>query len=233
MKKCLEISNSISSILFWSIMSFILVASIVLLYFTNKDLYMFLSQEDSFFENATAILYFVAGSLLIISSLSKVKRSKIFWKEILTLLLGLFFMFIAGEEISWGQRIFNLGTPEILKEYNVQNEITIHNIKFLSNSFSVHRLLNIFGLLNGIVFPLLYNFNKSFRKLLNILNFPIVPLSCSVLFGIAILYEIIISELYHHWVHAEVKEYLFSVGFFIFSISLYRGKNRLEDRHPA
>jgi hypothetical protein len=40
--------------------------------------------------------------------------------------LGVFF--ITMEEISWGQRLLNLETPENLATVNVQNEITLHNI---------------------------------------------------------------------------------------------------------
>lgn len=231
MRKYLEVSNSRNSILFWSTISGMLVASITLLYFLNETLYIFLSQEDSFFEVMTVILYFLAGSLLIISSITILRRSKVFWKELLTLFLGLFFIFIAGEEISWGQRIFDISATEIVREYNVQNEFTIHNLVFFSNSLILdqHRLLNLFALLTGLVLPLVYRFHKKLRILMNLINFPIVPLSCSVLFGLAIVYEMMISRLYPHWVHPEVKEFFFSVGYFIFSISLYTRKNRLEN----
>ena len=37
-------------------------------------------------------------------------------------------MFAAGEEISWGQRIFDFETPDFLMHLNVQNEFNVHNI---------------------------------------------------------------------------------------------------------
>ena len=37
-------------------------------------------------------------------------------------------IFIAGEEISWGQRIFSFSTPEILTAINDQNEFNLHNV---------------------------------------------------------------------------------------------------------
>ena len=40
-----------------------------------------------------------------------------------------------GEEISWGQRIFDITPPEILEEINVQNEINLHNMKFMDDYF--------------------------------------------------------------------------------------------------
>jgi hypothetical protein len=36
--------------------------------------------------------------------------------------------FLAGEEISWGQRIFKFRTPEVLVENNYQEEANIHNL---------------------------------------------------------------------------------------------------------
>ncbi len=41
---------------------------------------------------------------------------------------GIVLVFIAGEEISWGQRIFEFTTPEFLRDLNRQNEFNVHNI---------------------------------------------------------------------------------------------------------
>ncbi len=41
---------------------------------------------------------------------------------------GLALVFGAGEEISWGQRIFGFATPGFLQEVNSQGEFTVHNI---------------------------------------------------------------------------------------------------------
>ena len=37
-------------------------------------------------------------------------------------------VFAAGEEISWGQRIFGFATPDFLMHLNEQKEFTVHNI---------------------------------------------------------------------------------------------------------
>ncbi|MBM9521215.1 hypothetical protein JWG39_15450 [Desulforhopalus vacuolatus] len=70
-----------------------------------------------------------------------------------TLKYGFFILFVltlvlAGEEISWGQRIFNITTPDFIKQVNVQNEITLHNLWFFQRFR--HWLLLIFGL-TGLV----------------------------------------------------------------------------------
>jgi hypothetical protein len=42
--------------------------------------------------------------------------------------LTLLCFFAAGEEISWGQRLFHLGTPEFFRHYNAQHETNLHNL---------------------------------------------------------------------------------------------------------
>ncbi len=42
--------------------------------------------------------------------------------------LALFFFMCAGEEISWGQRVFGFATPERVLRYNEQGEFNLHNL---------------------------------------------------------------------------------------------------------
>ena len=51
---------------------------------------------------------------------------------------------VAGEEISWGQRLLGLETPELLKRINIQQEITVHNLVIFQRFR--HWLLLLFGL---------------------------------------------------------------------------------------
>ena len=91
----------------------------------RHSIFFDLTKEDSYVENLTAILFFLAGFLLVIVATTE---RRIFPRCIY--ILGcVAFMFVAGEEISWGQRIFGFDTPENLMNINLQNEFTIHNIK--------------------------------------------------------------------------------------------------------
>ena len=45
-----------------------------------------------------------------------------------TFMLTLFFLFGAGEEISWGQRLFSIESNEFFKTYNAQQETNLHNM---------------------------------------------------------------------------------------------------------
>ena len=42
--------------------------------------------------------------------------------------LGLVLLVAAGEEISWGQRLFDLDTPNVLIDGNRQDELNLHNV---------------------------------------------------------------------------------------------------------
>jgi hypothetical protein len=60
------------------------------------------------------------------------------------LLLAVGAFLIAGEEISWGQRIFGVETPEELQALNRQGEVGVHNIS------SVEHLLIVAFMLAGL-----------------------------------------------------------------------------------
>jgi hypothetical protein len=62
---------------------------------------------------------------------------------------------VAGEEISWGQRLLGLTTPDALKDVNHQGETNIHNISSLQRVFNLGELL--VGLY-GFLIPILWAF---------------------------------------------------------------------------
>ena len=45
--------------------------------------------------------------------------------------VGLGFLLLAGEEISWAQRIFDIETPSTLERINAQKELNLHNLRGL------------------------------------------------------------------------------------------------------
>ena len=57
--------------------------------------------------------------------------------------MAVLFFVVAMEEISWGQRIFSVQSPEFFQTYNGQQEITLHN--FLSR-YPLHMIFILAGL---------------------------------------------------------------------------------------
>ena len=83
-----------------------------------------LSREDYWVENLTAVWFLLAGLLLFAAAL--VERS--FFRRCVYVLGGMAMVFVAGEEISWGQRIFGFATPDFLMRLNESKEFNVHNI---------------------------------------------------------------------------------------------------------
>ena len=101
-----------------------LILLIGLLFF-NSDAYWDVTKEDSLTENSTFLLYVLAALLLLaIAVLGRGAPGR--W---LYLLGTLALVFATGEEISWGQRIFEFETPNALRELNRQGEFNLHNVE--------------------------------------------------------------------------------------------------------
>lgn len=63
-------------------------------------------------------------------------------------------VYLAGEELSWGQQLFGWGTPESLRAINDQNETNLHNISSWFDQ-KPRMALEIWVLIGGIIMPLL------------------------------------------------------------------------------
>ena len=70
-----------------------------------------------------AQFYLFLATMLLAMSAARVK-SRYRW---FYCLLALACFYVAGEEISWGQRIFNIESPDFFKKHNLQGETTLHN----------------------------------------------------------------------------------------------------------
>ena len=54
--------------------------------------------------------------------------------------LGVVLLFAAGEEISWGQRLFDIDTPQALVDGNRQDELNLHNVDGLQQKAVIAQL---------------------------------------------------------------------------------------------
>ncbi len=122
--------------------------------FFAKQTFADFVQEDSVAEYATAFFFGVMAVLCIKKFIAYLRAgarlAALTW-------FGLFLMtfFVFGEEISWGQRIFNVQSGEFFKEFNTQDETNLHNLKF--NGVSINRLVfsKIVTIAMGIYFLVL------------------------------------------------------------------------------
>lgn len=92
------------------------------------DLPILFFNEDGPFENATALFLFLAAIIFSISGVRLIKEGQNRIYTSLYFIIALVLFVAMMEEISWGQRIFDIKTPENLKNINYQGELNFHNL---------------------------------------------------------------------------------------------------------
>ena len=149
------------------------------IYYANTNLQYFdefYTKEDGFAEYGTAFLLFCSSVLLISRFIKLQKYKKNLWK-LGILAIALVFIFGAGEEISWGQRIFNIESSEFFKENNAQAETNLHNLVVDGkkvNKIIFCQLLTAILVIYLIITPFLYRKFEGIKKLANLFAVPIV-----------------------------------------------------------
>jgi hypothetical protein len=131
-------------------------------------------QEDSLFETLTAVGFFISGVLffLIIYYVRKDTRTeKKLGITVFFLILALLSILISGEEISWGQRLFNLETPEYFANNNIQKETNFHNI--LTNLEKEHFTFSVGIIFSVLLFGSWLGIKESHRERLSMIIPPI------------------------------------------------------------
>lgn len=119
------------------------------------DLYDFWVTEDSVFEWLQFVAYALA---VVVSALTSRELLKARERLLGLLYVGLTLMlfFVAGEEVSWGQRIFGLENPEFFETYNIQKEITWHNLPAVQRRAHIaYILIGLYGALMWLPVALL------------------------------------------------------------------------------
>ena len=159
----------------------VLAPVIVLVHLGKPSVLAGLTVEDGFVEYLTAALFLVSAVAFAAASLVRAARK--LW--VLPLAAACFL--VAGEEVSWGQRLLGVGTPGALAEMNVQGETNLHNIEGVHGivrAVAVVVLVTVFALL-----PLAVRHSRALRDLAVRLRFPIPPLIAGlpVLVGIAFM----------------------------------------------
>ncbi len=132
--------------------------------FDNHQLPDYLLSEDGIYESLAAIFCLLASAVFFYCFIKYPRKVNYFLfsanRNISALVFSLLLFLLFAEEISWGQRILDIPTPELIAARNFQQEITLHNLKGIqdkNNAFSYA----LFGMVVAYlsVFPLfIYSF---------------------------------------------------------------------------
>ncbi|XOF34373.1 MAG: hypothetical protein ACL93V_03490 [Candidatus Electrothrix sp. YB6] len=138
----------------------VLLQTILWLYPATRYLSIWMLKENSPVELLTFMLLFVDGvvGLLFAAKIKECGEEKLVYGFYALFSIGL--LFVALEEIAWGQWLFGFETPEIWKSINRQKETTLHNLAGLQGHSEIMRL--IFGA--GGLIGILLSFHPVFRK---------------------------------------------------------------------
>lgn len=216
---------------YWKVLIFFFPLPIILLfvfiYLRNQQLYRWMISEDSLIEWSQFAL--IAGSSFLSMMLSIFLKKKDKFLAIVFLILSIGLFVVAGEEISWGQRILEIQTPKELAQRNLQEEITIHNIDVLFGL--VYRGYMAIGLVGGLLWMTKNKLKKKlFLPLNQITNIFIPDWYLSIYFIIAFIYNfdrIYISCYVGESLLEEPMEFILMLAFFIFFLEKYIHRKNL------
>ena len=203
-----------------SIFSLTIVSTVFLFYYSNSVYNLFV-EEDGIIEYLTAF-FLLSISIFLIKKLLKMKEI-ISVNNFGIIMFSIMFFFGFGEEISWGQRIFNIETPPFFSENNLQSETNIHNL--MIGGVKLNKLIFTNGLFFIFSFyflatPYLYNTSNNLKSLINRFSIVIPKYSQSAIFIIST----IIIYIFDHYRISEIWECLFAFTMLITSINPLNGQ---------
>lgn len=218
--KSMKLNLNIPEIIGYIAIIIVLCASIYLSIFNLNYFDTKFSVEDGFVEWATAVFLFLSSMLLLYRWFKFYRTKPKFWK-IGTMILALMFLFAAGEEISWGQRLLHIQSSDFFMKNNLQNETNLHNLKI--GDYSINKL--IFGKLIVVVLivylmflPVIYRKQLKIKTLVDNFAIPIVKWHHTAFF--------ILSTICVFLIRSERKWEVYELSFaLIFLLIFYSPKN--------
>ncbi|MGQ0742310.1 MAG: hypothetical protein ACT4OG_08470 [Alphaproteobacteria bacterium] len=190
----------------------VVLFDITLILFDFRAHVRFIS-EDRFVENLT-VAFWLAGGAYILATLSR--RTGWAWH----LLLALAMIFMAGEEISWGQRIFSFATPPGLEAVNVQQEFNLHNISGIHESIKNTGYVLIF--VGVVLLPLLQRISGAVNRAVARFAVPVARLDVILLVLLSLGLRVASRAIWHLYgvdnIFDETGELALSLAFFLFAL---------------
>jgi hypothetical protein len=105
----------------------IIIYALYLRFLPDEEAFQQLVREDGFVEYTTVFFLFLSSMVCVYRAF--LYRSAKNYTGVLTwALLAFLFFFAAGDEISWGQRIFGIESSDFFLTHNKQAETNLHNL---------------------------------------------------------------------------------------------------------
>lgn len=187
---------------------------------TNTDFFEnIFVREDGSVEYATSVML-LCISLLQLYRFFKINKYKGYLWKIGMIGFIVIFFFGAGEEISWGQRIFNIESSEYFIENNAQKEMNLHNMVVNGtkvNKLIFSQLLTLILIIYLIIIPVIYQKSGQLKNWMAKFAIPLPHWHQSLAFVVATITMFIIPSS-KKW---ELYELAFGVIFFLIFLNPY------------
>ena len=181
-------------------------------YFVGSTWFDLLKKEDGPLEWLQFFQYFISAFIGFFIFAKNKKKNSI--NSFIWLLLSTLFLFIAAEEISWGERITGF-TFNALTNLSIQGETNLHNLSFFHNYF-LDPLLQIICIFMGWI---------GWKKWPHLNSLPSKKFSLFFLFVALFFayYDISWASTVEHIRNdQEIFEFLLSSGIFFHSWDIFR-----------
>ena len=223
--------------------AFIFICYAIYISLIDTNRYWLLIKEDGFVEYLSSFLWAVSAFIMLAITIKTTNSKENKVKTVVYALIAAFMFVCAGEEISWGQRIFHLETPELLQKINVQNEITLHNIGSISLFSNAFFILTVSFFWLG---PYLFSKNLLISNIFHYHKIPLPHYYASFIYTMSIAAWLVIGirfgtlgfhpfsfyeENYYTQMDDELFELLAAYSFFSFSIfEMIRASTRRDNK---
>ena len=162
--------------------------------------------EDGVIEYATAG-FLLAVAVISLWRLLVCREGKTVWFTVMMVFTAVLFTFGAGEEVSWGQRIFGFESNAFFQENNDQAETNLHNL--MVGETKINKI--IFGQLLTLVLVLYFLIGPFFYALVDRFYIPVPAWHHMLGFGVALIATVLIAD----GKRAELSEFALSILLFL------------------
>lgn len=208
------------------------------LYVADPDAYLELISEDGDVEDLQVVLFGIAGVLGLVSAWYAFK-SKATWLIVLLVVFALGCFVIAGEEVSWGQRFFGFEPPASVRDRNLQEEMTFHNLDGVQQLTAYGYYLIGAWVCLGWIFVRKEQLAPTDVRRFVVVDWPLI----TYFVPIALFYAwhdlfppeggYVLSEGVESWRHQESLELLFALGLTVLAFVNLRRARRLREPDPT
>lgn len=211
----------------------VVLSVVVLATVLHRPSFEWITAEDSLLE-WLQFIGFVIGAGLAALAVVRLRRQ---WKlaAAFAAIFAFACVFSAGEEISWGQRLFGWGTPPALSEINHQDETTVHNITAVPIQLAFNYIQLLIALYGGVLAVVL---RARWRSRPPIVDFLLPPVFLAPAFLVMAVYRalrftVITEDRFAYVKVGELPELCLAIAFAGFALTMTMRARRDDPQEPA